>query len=135
MPDPDLPPEYAEPSEEELRQLLDAREREKEAARKQLSRKFTKILLLATVVLIGVILGFPNHRKMIDAATHDNPQMAELKAAILSRQNPEAAKIPDELKPFTVRPEQNSDHENIRFGMELLNFLQPPAAGPPKKQP
>ena len=48
----------------------------------------------------------------------------------------------DELKPFSVKPEQNSGHENVRFGMELLNVLQPPAqpsapsgAGGTKTQP
>lgn len=140
MSDPQLQPEHAEPSEEELRQMLDARERDKESQRQHLSRQFTRILLVAGVILIGAILCFPSSRKMIGTPTHEDPRVAELKAAILNRQNPAASKIPDELKPFSVRPEQNSDHENVRFGMELLNFLQPhtpPSSGAsePGKQP
>jgi len=139
MPTPDLPPEHAEPSEEELRQMLDARELEKESQRNQLSRKFTKILAVAAVGLIGVILCFPSSRKVIGRATHVDPRVEELKAAILNQQNPSASKVPEELKPFSPKPEPNSDHENV--GMELLNFLQPPAPPPssaasvPKKQP
>ncbi len=145
MPIPELQPEHAEPSEEELRQMLDARELEKESQRRQLSRSFTKSLVVAAVALIGVILCFPSSRKMIGATPHEDPRVAELKAAIINQQNPAASKIPDELKPFSVKPGQNSDHENVRFGMELLNFLQPPARPPgappssgasePKKQP
>jgi hypothetical protein len=145
MPTPDLSPEHAEPSEDELRQMLEARELEKELARKQLSRKFTWILVVAAFVLIGVILCFPSSRKMVGAATQVDPRVEELKAAILNQQNPGASKIPDELKPFSPKPEQNSDHENVRFGMELLNFLQPgarppapppaPGTGEPRKQP
>ncbi|MES2924100.1 MAG: hypothetical protein V4819_21290 [Verrucomicrobiota bacterium] len=141
MPTPDLQPEHAEPSEEELRRMLEAREQEKESQRNQLSRKLTKILLVAAVVLIGVILCFPSRRKVSGGATHVDPRVAELKAAILNQQNPGSSNIPDELKPFSVKPEQNSDHENVRFGMELLNFLQPPATPPssggsgPGKQP
>ena len=114
--------------------MLDAREREKECARILLSRKFTKILVVAAIVLIGAILCFPSSRKVIGGVAPKNPQVAELKAA--------ASNIPDELKPFSAKPEQNSDHENVRFGMELLNFLQPPARQPAssgasesKKQP
>ena len=137
---PQLHPEHAEPSEEELRQMLDARDREKESQRQQLSRRFTRILLVAAVVLIGAILCFPSSRKMIGTATHEDPRVAELKAAIINQQNPAASKIPDELKPFSIRPEQNSDRENIRFGMELLNFMQPHTPPPsgasePKRQP
>ena len=135
-------PPDAEPSEEELRQMLDARELEREAQRKQLSRQFTRILVVAAVVLIGVILCFPSSRKMNGGTTQLDPRVAELKAAILNPQNPSAANVPDELKPFSPKPEQNSDHENVRFGMELLNFLQPPARPPassgasePKKHP
>ena len=145
MPNPDLSPEHAVPSEEELRQMLDARELEKESQRKQLSRKFTKILLVGAVILSGVILCFPSSRKVIGGAAHVDPRVEELKAAILNQQNPSAANVPDELKPFSPKPEQNSDHENVRFGMELLNFLQPPARPPatpppadasvPKKEP
>ena len=145
MPTPDLPPEHAEPSEEELRQMLEAREIEMESARKQLSRKFTRILLGAAIILIGVILCFPGSRKASGGAARVDPRVDELKAAILNPQNPGASEVPDELKPFSPRPGQNSDHENVRFGMELLNFLQPgahpPATPPPsgasepRKQP
>lgn len=125
--------------------MLDARELEIESARKQVSRKFTKILLVGAVILIGAILCFPSSRKVIGGAAHVDPRVDELKAAILNPQNPGGSQVPDELKPFSPKHEQNSDHENVRFGMELLNFLQPgahpPATPPPagasepKKQP
>ena len=110
--------------------MLDERELEKESQRKQLSRKFTKILVVAGIILIGVILCFPSSRKMTGGPPHEDPRVAELKAAILNHQNPSASKVPEDLRPFSPKPEQNSDHENVRFGMELLNFLRPPAAPP-----
>lgn len=110
--------------------MLDTREREKESERIRLSRKITTVLIVAALFLIGAILCFPSSRKAIGEAVHEDPRVAELKAAILNQQNPAASTIPDELKPFSVKPEQNSDHENVRFGMELLNFLQPPAQPP-----
>lgn len=121
-------PENLDPSDEELREMLDARELEKELARKQLSRNLSKILCIPAAVLIGVILCFPGSRKMIGSVSHDNPDPAAAKAVLAARQTPAASGIPEDLKPFSIKPGNDDNHNgDIHFAMELLQFMQTPA--------
>lgn len=125
-------PENLDPSEDELREMLDAREFEKELERKQLSRKLSKILRLSAVVLIGIILCFPGSRKMIGSVIRDNPDLTAAKAALPVRQTPAASAILEDLKSFNMKPGNDSLKGDVHFAMELLQFAQPPA---PQTQP
>ena len=112
-----------EPSEAELREMLEAREREKEHHRKQLSRRFSIILLLMVVLSAAAIYLMPDREVKPNAPA--KPATAALPPTI-------GGPVPDELKPFSIKPEKNAEKDNIRFASELLRFLQPgdPVANP-----
>lgn len=119
-----------DPTEAELRKMLDARELEKESARKKLGRKVTKILLVSIAVLVGVILCFPG-RSMIHSVPIDNPEVAAaVKAAMNAQKNSPASGIPEEIKPFSVKSGESDHTADIRFAVELLKFIQPPGHPP-----
>lgn len=103
-----------EPSENELRRLLESREAEKEAERRRTSRKLTKILALGFAVVAGAVLCFPGARKSAGLS----PKVKSL----VADGTPPPAKDPD-LKPFMPAPEKDPGAANVRFGVELLQFL------------
>lgn len=121
---------YVRPSEKELRKMLEARELEKELERKRLSRNFSWILLMIAAVLSGVFFSFPSNRKMITNMIRDHDDVTT-ESAPLSRKNAEpsnsAAEIPVGIKSFVTHPSDDSLKADIRFTMELFNFMQAPA--------
>ncbi len=132
MPNHDTPSENRQPTEAQLRRMLDARELEKEMARKQTSRNITKVLLLSAAVVIGAVFCFPSSRKIVTDAAHGGTDPAA-QAAILSQQRAElakaaasAAEVPEEMKPFVAKPSEDGLKSDIRFTMELMNFMQAP---------
>ncbi len=96
-----------------------------------MSSKLSKILGAAAAMLIGAILCVPSSREMIGMSVKESPEAAAAKVAIASLQKQNAANraVPDDLKPFSIQPEADSRHEDLRFATELLNFLRPPARG------
>ncbi len=122
----EYPTKPAELSDDELREMLDARELEKELERKRTSRLFTKILLVFAVVLIGAVLCFPNNRKVLaKIATPEDPAAIATRAALLNGKNPDGSEIPAELKPFSIKPGDSNHRADMRFATELLQFIQP----------
>ncbi len=115
-------PHIAEPSEDELREMLEAREREKDLQRKQLSRRFSVILLLIVLSGAAAIYFMPDHETKAPPVKH----------AATALPPTMAGPVPDELKPFSIKPEKNAEKDNIRFASELLRFMQPgdPVANP-----
>lgn len=115
-------PHITEPTETELREMLEAREREKELHRKQLSRRFSVILLLIVLSGAAAIYFMPDRET----------KAAPAKQAATALPPTIAGPVPDELKPFSIKPEKNAEKDNIRFASELLRFMQPgdPVANP-----
>lgn len=94
--------------------MLEARELELETERVRTSRKLTKILCVTVVVVAGTILCFPGARKTMGISP---------KAKVLAEESA-ALKTPDpELKPFMIKPEKHPGAANVRFGVELFQFL------------
>lgn len=123
MPSPPRPQECREPSEDELRRMLETREQELETERLRMSRKLTKIVGVAVVLVAGAVVCSPGVRKTAGISPKSDAHVAE--SAALKSPDPE-------LKPFMMQPEKDADAANVRFGSELfqfLNFSQPqPAA-------
>lgn len=120
-------------SEDELREMLDAREREKELARRQTGRLLTKILFGGGFLLAAAILCFPSSRKMIRSGAKEKPESAPAIANVPGEKLPGPSDIPDELKPFSIKPGGSNQQGDIHFAMELLQFMQPPAREPERK--
>lgn len=107
--------------------MLDARELEKELERKRLGGKLTKILIVSAVILVATIFCFPG-RTMNPSVSKENPEMAAaVKVALSAQKNSAVSAIPQELKPFSVKPGESDHTADIRFATELLKFIQPPA--------
>lgn len=125
-------PGHLEPPEDELRVMLEARELELELERKRKSRTLTKFLLVSAAVTIGAILCFPATRKATGPPAPDSSEVAIVKAAIATQKA-----IPEELKPFNIKPEeQQAGHrDDIRFAGELLDFVRPKAPQPQPAPP
>ncbi len=73
MSESEFQPENREPSEAELRAMLEEREREKDLERAQTSRKFSYILLGGVVALAATIFFFPNKPMPVANAPEDKP--------------------------------------------------------------
>lgn len=115
-------PHITGPSEDELRDMLEAREREKDLQRKQLSRRASVILLLIVLSGAAAVYFMPDRETKV----------VPVKQAAAALPPTMAGPVPDELKPFSIKPEKNAEKDNIRFASELLRFLQPgdPVANP-----
>lgn len=122
-------PGRLEPPEDELRAMLEARELELELERKRKSRTLTKFLLVSAVIIAGAVYWFPTTRPATGPQAPDSSEVAIAKAAIASQKA-----IPEELKPFNIKPEevQTGHRDDIRFAGELLDFVRPRA---PQSQP
>ncbi len=112
-------------SEAELRSMLEARELEKELARKQTSREFSILLLVFILTLGGLLYFFSD--KLADAET---PSVEKPKIAVPmpTPLNPDPTNsdpgLVKDLKPFMIQPAQGGDGtEDVRFAVELLNFM------------
>ncbi len=130
---PESYPETKDPTEGELREMLDARELEKDLRRKKQGRKLTTFLIVFAIVLAGSILCFPGRRNVVHSVVTENPETAAaIKAVLNAQKNPSASGVSDELKPFSVKPGESDHTADIRFAVELLQFMQPPAHEPEK---
>lgn len=117
--------ESREPSEAELRAMLEEREREKDLARKETSRKFSRILVISAVIMTGVIFFYPGKplavapariAKVVPAAPVPTPLNPDP-----TNSDPAMAK---DLKPFTPQPgAKGGNTEDVRFAVQLLNFM------------
>lgn len=116
--------ECREPSEGELRRMLEARELELETERMRMSRKLTKIVCVTIALVTGAILCFPGARKNVGISP---------KAKIVSAESAELKSPDPDLKPFMIKPEKDSDAANVRFGTELFKFLNFGQNGPAAK--
>lgn len=130
-------PRRAEPSEDELREMLESREQEKEQQRRKLSKKGTGVIVVFLLILGGVVMCFIGEPERPHTATAPaDTSLEAAKAAIINQIARKNSDVPEELKPFTIKPESSSSHtEDVRFASELLQFLQPPATSPHKKSP
>ena len=125
MSDSEFQPESREPSEAELRVMLEEREREKDLARQQTSRKFSKILVVSLMVLAGVILCFPSKPMVVAPSPLARAVMA---APVPTPVNPDPTNsdpaLVQDLKPFTPQAgAKGGNTEDVRFAAQLLNFM------------
>lgn len=122
-------PIISEPSEPELRIMLEEREREIELARQQTSRRFSLILFGFAAVLAVAIYLFPATPVKVTPV----PVLKALTAIpVPTPLNPDPNNtdpgLAKDLKPFMVqRGAQNGTKEDIRFAMQLLNFMDAPS--------
>ncbi|MES2661655.1 MAG: hypothetical protein V4689_23760 [Verrucomicrobiota bacterium] len=145
MSEKEFQPEERDPTEAELRVMLEARELEKELLRKRTSRKFSIILVVFILTLAGVIFCIPGKLGIAESPPLAKPVAAVPLPTPLNPDptNSDPALVKD-LKPFMLQPGQEGDQkENIRFAVELLNFMDaanlktiiPPKAEEPVKKP
>ena len=129
-----------EPSEEDLRELLEAREREQAVGWRKLNRASTWILLLAAAAGLGAFLSSGSNRA--DLASMFREQPAAPPAAVpavfaAAVENPDeealkrAAGIPTRAEEAKRKDGKIIDQEDIKFAMDLMQFMQGPAAPAP----
>ncbi len=132
--------ESSEPSEAELRMMLDEREREKDVARQQTSRRFTRILVGSVVVLAGAVFFFPVKPVAVGPAPIAKAVIATASPTPLKPDSANSDPAMDhDLKPFTPQPGAGGGNkEDILFAAQLMNYLRPGdshAPTPPTKVP
>lgn len=107
-----------DPSEAQLRVMLEARQHELEAHRQRTSRTFSMILLVVISGTAGAIWLFPTEPgKISSSASAAMPLATAAKTA---------GQADPELKAFTDTSHGDST-EDVRFAMQLLNFVNPAA--------
>ncbi len=120
--------ESREPSDAELRSMLDARELEKDLARDRTRRTFNVILLVSITALSGVIWLFPKKPLYVVSLPAKKPaplvQAPRPPSSSLENSDPGLA---HDLAPFTPQPGESNQSEDIRFAMQLLNFMDAPS--------
>lgn len=139
------PPKPTEPEEYELRQLLEEREEQQAVGWQHLSRISTKIIGLALLAGVVAFLSIGSNRDWVAAMFHDAPPASEpspAKPATVPAIFAGAVENPDEeaLKRAAGMPTKADerakamdgkiiDKEDIKFAMDLMQFMQgPPAA-------
>lgn len=139
------PPRSAEPEEDELRHLLEEREQQHAVGWKHLSRISTKIIGLALLAGMMAFLAIGSNRDWVAALFQDSPAASEPapeKPAKVPAVFAGAVEDPDveALKRAAGMPTKADeraeakdgkiiDQEDIRFAMDLMQFMQgPPAA-------
>lgn len=139
------PPKPAEPEEDELRQLLEEREEQQAVGWQHLSRISTKIMGLALLAGAVAFLSIGSNRDWVAAMFHDAPPASEpppAEPATVPSIFAGAVENPDEeaLKRAAGMPTKADerakaldgkliDKEDIKFAMDLMQFMQgPPAA-------
>ena len=136
-----------EPPEDELREILEAAERRKQGDWNQKSRKFSWIIgapIAGALIWAGVFL---MRYEPETPGPQGKPSVAvsQTQRVLSQKEQNELAEY-DSFRPKSERvgktenpgtPAAGSgkliDKDDIRFGMELLNFLQRPAKAEPKK--
>lgn len=121
-------PRHIEPSERELREMLESREREKDSEWKRKSRKLSVILVGVCLCLAATIALIPDTRRLLGGTPSENPDLAAAKAALKSQTH---SVVPspgtkDELDAFKPKPFEGPQTDDIRFAAQLLNFLRTP---------
>ncbi|WP_035609579.1 hypothetical protein [Haloferula sp. BvORR071] len=147
-----------EPSEKELQQMLEAREREQAASWQGLRKQATKAILIGILALGAIAMAIPSSRELLIAfaqelpkALSEDPLQAPVAAGgggggTVKAEGPESSE--DMLKRATAigahaTGGQAPDARDIEFGKELLNFMTgradvpqaPPAPAPAAPQP
>lgn len=125
MSDMEFQPGSREPSEAELRIMLEEREREKDLARNQTSRKFSRILVGFVVALAGAVFFFPSKPVSVAPAARAKAVPATPLPTPLNPDptNSDPAMVKD-LKPFTPQAgAKGGNTEDVRFAVQLLNFM------------
>lgn len=139
------PPKPAEPEEDELRHLLEEREEQQAVGWQHLSRISTRIIGLALLAGGVAFLSIGSNRDWVAAMFHDAPPVSEpapAKPATVPAIFAGAVENPDEeaLKRAAGMPTKADerakamdgkiiDKEDIKFAMDLMQFMQgPPAA-------
>ena len=131
---PGAPLSYS--AEKELRTLLEGKEDELEEKRRRMSRTVTRVLLLGGTGLVALVVFYPVSEK--PAMVNKSPLMEKAAQALPGMQQgqmpqvfapvAEDREMDKELQPFSIKPEQtHGNKDDIRFAMELLNFMQPGA--------
>jgi hypothetical protein len=134
----ETPDQPAEPSEEELRAMLEEREQVQATARRQLAGIGTRILAVGLAALVIGFFSFSDNREAVasmfrEAAPDPAPPPPAAKPAGVQES------VADELirtaNDVTAGPLASPDgkaisKEDIGFAMELLNFAQ----GPPPRE-
>lgn len=136
------PPKPVEPEEDELRDLLERREQQQAAGWQNLRRTSTKILGLALLAGAVAFVSIGSNRDWVASMFDDTPPApAPAKPATVPAIFAGAVENPDEeaLKRAAGMPTKADerakakdgkiiDKEDIKFAMDLMQFMQGPAA-------
>ena len=137
-----------EPSESELLQMLEAREREQAASWQGLRKKATKAILIGIVAAGAIAMAIPSSRDLLIALARelpkefaDKPPAAPVAGGGAAATKTEGVKSPEDL----VRQAaaigahasggQMPDTKDLEFGVELLNFMTGPKQEAPPAPP
>lgn len=125
MSEMEFQPGSSDPSEADLRIMLEERERELEFERKQTSRKFSRILIGLVVALAAAIFFFPAKPVTVAPAPIAKAVIA---APLPTPLNPDPTNsdpgMIKDLKPFTPQAgAKGGNTEDVRFAVQLLNFM------------
>jgi hypothetical protein len=125
MKESDLEPGTSEPSLDELRRMIEAKDLERERERKRLSGLATKILIVGVLAVVVGILCTPGREKPGDPAGGPDPDLAATAAQIQERlSNPLDG---GGLNPDAGAVERDSRKGDLKFAMDLLRYVQPEA--------
>ncbi len=136
------PPKPVEPEEDELRDLLEKREQQQAAGWHNLRRTATRILGFAMLAGVVAFVSIGSNRDWVAAMFHDTPPApAPAQPATVPAIFAGAVENPDEeaLKRAAGMPTKADerakamdgkiiDQEDIKFAMDLMQFMQ----GPPE---
>lgn len=132
----------AEPSEDELRRMLEAAERRRDVELSRNNRTITTILTVPTFAALVWAAWFlvqyqANEKPMAIKPVKSTPAAVVKSKDIedLDRFRPENMRAGTPGQPSLLPKEggQLVDKEDIAFAMQLLNFVQPPARKDEKK--
>lgn len=122
-----------DPTDAELLDFLEQKEREKDVLRKQTSRKFSIVLAVFVITLSAIIYFFPSKiqnqgpapaKKAVVEAP--KPLPTPLKALYNPDPENKDPALAKDLKPFTPQDGAMNQTEDIRFAMQLMNFMDAP---------
>lgn len=125
-------PGVTEPSEQELLQMLEAREQQQASGWKHLNKTFTKLVLIGLASAAVVIMAVPATRDVVVSLVREVPKaLSEPVAAPVPLNAPSTP--PDQAmidRAAAIAGKANGgnglDKHDVEFGMELLNFMQTP---------
>lgn len=140
------PPKPVEPEEGKLRELLEEREQQQAVGWQNLNRISTRIIGVALLVGVVAFVSIGSNREWMAAVFQDKPAAAEpAKPAQVAAIFAGAVEDPDEeaLKRAAGMPTKADERakakdgkiigkEDIKFAMDLMQFMQGPAAPAPE---